>query len=108
MASTIRGSDNFDSAAMLGVGQTWQDLTASRVSGTTYTNSTGRPIMVTAGGQAVSGSPQITVVVQGVTIIQWNFPYGTGQPVSFIVPTGATYSVTFGSGTTMNRWVELR
>ena len=29
-----------------GIGQTWQNMTASRVAGTTYTNTTGRPIQV--------------------------------------------------------------
>lgn len=111
MASTIRGTDNFDSATF-GSGQVWTDVgptgTNSRVSGTTYTNISGKPIMVIASGQAVSGSPNITVVVNGVTIINWSFPYGTGQPVTFMVSVGATYSITFGAGTTMNRWVELR
>jgi len=31
---------------MFGVGQTVQDVTASRVLGTTYTNSTGKPILI--------------------------------------------------------------
>lgn len=93
-----------------GVNQTWQDVktTPGRTSGTTYTNSTGRPIMVMVGGTAVSGSPNITVVVGGVTIVNWGFPYGSGQPVSFIVPNGTNYSVTFGAGTSLDRWVELR
>lgn len=100
------------SGSSLGVNQTWQDVgptgTNSRVSGTTYTNSTGKPIMVIAGGQAVSGAPNITVVVSSVTVINWSFPYGGGQPVSFVVPPSATYSVTFGSGTNYNYWIELR
>jgi hypothetical protein len=119
MAMTISGTNGLtypdastETSASIGYGQTWQDVgptgTNARVSGTTYTNSTGRPIMVTAGGQAVSGSPNIAVVVAGVTIISWSFPYGTGQPVTFIVPVGATYSITFASGTTLNRWAELR
>ena len=33
-----------------GVGQTWKDLTASRVLGTTYTNTTGKPIVVCVRG----------------------------------------------------------
>ena len=30
----------------IGVGQTWQDVTASRAAGVTYTNSTGKPIQI--------------------------------------------------------------
>lgn len=119
MASTTIGSGGvtFPDGSVqakngIGISQVWTDVgptgTNARTSGTTYTNSTGRPIMVIASGQAVSGSPQITVVVDGTTLISWVFPYGTGQPVTFIVPVGETYSITFASGTTLNRWVELR
>ncbi len=33
-------------AVGIGIGQTWQDLTASRTIGVTYTNTTGKPIFV--------------------------------------------------------------
>ena len=88
-------------------GEIWRDVKASRTSGTVYTNTNGYPIMVIAAGTASSGAPTITVVVNGVTLITWSFPYGGGQPVSFIVPTGATYSITFAAGTIYNSWVEL-
>lgn len=112
--STIQGMGGqaLTSMQSLGFGQVWTDVgptgTNARVSGTTYYNTTSRPITVTAGGQAVSGSPLITAVVAGVTIISWNFPYGTGQPITFIVPPGQSYSITFGAGTGFNRWIELR
>ena len=38
---------NYDQ--VIGVGQTWQDVTASRALGVTYTNTTGKPIHVIAG-----------------------------------------------------------
>jgi len=89
-------------------GETWHNVmsTPGRTSGTTYT-APAYPIMVTVGGQAVSGSPTITVVVGGVTINTWSFPYGAGQPITFIVPASATYVVTFSAGCTMNYWNEL-
>ena len=89
-------------------GETWHNVMSSpgRTSGTTYT-APAYSIMVTVGGQAVSGSPTITVVVGGVTINTWSFPYGTGQPITFIVPASATYVVTFSAGCTMNYWNEL-
>jgi len=46
-------------------------------------------------------------VVGGVTINTWSFPYGAGQPITFIVPASATYVVTFSAGCTMNYWNEL-
>jgi len=91
----------------LGWGQTWQDVKSSRSSGTSYTNSTGKPIMVAVAGTASSGSPNVTVVVGGVTIISYSFPYGD-QPFSFIVPHNTAYSVTFGTGTLIDTWTELR
>ena len=91
----------------LGVGQTWQDVNASRASGTTYTNNTGKPITVLVGGTAQSGSPTVTIVVGGVTIATNSFPYGT-IPFTFIVPDSTTYSVTFGPGTGKQYWSELR
>ena len=47
----------------LGIGQTWQNVTASRAVGTNYTNSTGNPIMV-----AMTGVPGFSVLVNGSTI----------------------------------------
>ena len=76
--------------------QTWQDLTASRASGTTYTNSTGYPIMV-ASAPNVSG---FTVVCGGITLCST----GNNAGFSFIVPNGTTYSITG----TINSWAELR
>jgi predicted Abi (CAAX) family protease len=99
-----------------GVGQTWQNLTGSRVSGTTYTNTGAKPITVLmVFPDTVSSSPYVTVVVGGVTLIN-NVEYDNGSGVgaltaSFIVPPGATYVVTFGSwtysGATL-QWNELR
>lgn len=94
-------------ASTLGINQTWQDVKASRSSGTSYTNSTGRPIMVAVCGTASSGSPNVTVVVGGVTIISYSFPYND-IPFSFIVPNGTSYTVTFASGTLIDTWAELR
>ena len=108
--STIQGTGGQALTAMssLGYGQTYQNVIGSRSSGTTYYNSTARPIEVVLGGTAVSGSPNVTVVVGGVTIINNTFPYGTGNPYTFIVPPGQSYVCTFAAGTTNNIWVELR
>lgn len=109
MASTIRGSDNFDSG--WGNGQTWQSVTGSRASGTTYTNTTGKPIQVS-----------ICVVLFTTTAVYNNFyvngvlvsrPVQDGGAVAAstdticaIVPNGATYQFTGTS--TINSWAELR
>ena len=102
MASVIRGSDNFDSLVHQGIGvnQTWQDVTASRAVGVTYTNTTGKPIQVayTSWGLAL-------ILVNSLEIVKsqsgnWIVSF------SFIVPNGATYKITDGSMGT--HWSELR
>ncbi|MEN5255685.1 phage tail protein [Pseudomonas protegens] len=81
----------------LGDGQAWQNVTASRVSGTVYTNTTGRPIQV----QASITTGAVTATCGGVAVAT------SAYHASFVVPVGATYSVTFGSPVNPV-WSELR
>ena len=91
----------------IGVGQTWQVFTynssgAQRNLGQTYTNSTGRPIMV-----SYSTNQYVTVIVNGITIM-YSSGYNTAAPVyCFIVPAGNTYSISsaYVAGYV---WAELR
>ncbi|WP_165672130.1 phage tail protein [Metapseudomonas otitidis] len=89
----------------VGDGQAWQDVTASRASGVTYTNSSGRPKLVSifaANGLATRG-----ISVGGVLVSQFT-PIASGSistTISAVVPNGATYSVT--AGTSINTWMEL-
>lgn len=98
--------------AAIGYGQTWQDLTGSRVAGTTYTNTTTKPIMVALGLQSSINSNVALFVVGGVTVChgQVNTP-GGNYPVcmSAIVPPGSTYvlNITAG-GFGILSWAELR
>ena len=97
---------------VLGVGQTWQNVRDSRALGVTYTNSTGKPIVVMARaftiatGDLVLYVSGIMVDVFSLAVDELNNEYGT---VSGIVPSGATYVVT---GTTnpwyLEQWSELR
>lgn len=88
----------------VGVGQTWQNLTASRAFNTTYTNDTGKPIMVYCHS---SGTGSSAIVVNGVTIgnFQANSSYVNGNG-SFIVPNGDTYRI--NSSASISNWSELR
>ena len=92
------------SLPVLGVGQTWQDVTASRSIGTTYTNSTGKAIMVIVSWNSTSGTA--TATVSGVTIMQSATGGSFIDSTSFVVPAGGTYAISGGSGFT--NWVELR
>ena len=92
----------------IGVGQTWQDVTASRVVGTTYTNTTGKPIVVNIDQQPNAGYTQLQFFINSVRVANLGanstysvFPNFTG----IIVPNGSTYSI---SGGALNKWMELR
>lgn len=90
----------------IGVGQTWQNVTSSRTKGTTYTNSTGKPIMVMAiGAYESAGNQTLSITVDGVAMsVGFATGYG-GTPMSVIVPNGSSYVVTYGANLT---WFELR
>ena len=90
---------------MLGVGQTWQ--TPSRSIGVTYTNSTGKPIMVsiTVSINSISVS---SLIVDGVTVAQtYNANAQSYGVMSAIVPPGSTYRYT-GLNNLVVIWAELR
>jgi hypothetical protein len=92
-------SSSTPSGSGLGIGQTWQDVSGSRSLGTTYTNSTGKPIAVS--WTSTSGyNPSVTVA--GVTVVT-SVAYLVCA--FFIVPNGATYSI--GSSYSYV-WCELR
>lgn len=89
--------------SVIGLGQTWQDVTASRSAGVTYTNSTGKPIMVSI---RVRYDPAATLVVGGLAVSSGD-SYSTlnSFPLSAIVPSGVTYALTAGLD---GSWAELR
>jgi hypothetical protein len=97
----------------IGVGQSWSDLTSSRSLNVTYTNTTGRPILVAVMG-FMSGIYQSGIdfnvngsKVAGISQNTAGANTAVGATMSVIVPAGATYSVTTGAGS-INVWSELR
>lgn len=89
---------------VLGIGQTWQNVTGSRALNTTYTNSTSKPIMVCISWNSTSG--QAIITVDGVSVFS-SSTTGTFIDLStFVVPPGSTYSASGGNG--IGRWTELR
>lgn len=90
-------------ATVLGIGQTWQDVKASRAANTTYTNTTGRPIQVAIQYTVTNGAS--TALVNGLTIGRIGITTSTiDGSISFIVPNGSTYSFS----ATASNWLELR
>lgn len=89
----------------IGVGQTWQDVKLSRAANTVYTNTTGRPIMVSI----TCGSSQRLdpILVGGVDIGNIVSISTTTSCFSFIVPNNTTYQCG-GAGDNFIQWCELR
>jgi len=87
--------------------QAYGDYIGSRSINTTYTNSTGKPIWVAVAWTA-TGSGDYSATVNG------NLAYFTRQDlypranVDFVVPIGATYSVSSTAGQSPAYWYELR
>lgn len=108
-------------ASMLGgVGQTYQDVTASRALGVTYTNSTGRMIEVSVwiGGGGASGVySSVTGTVDGINMyFATNSDQNGGaynnppMGITMRVKAGSTYkaSAALTGGQSLDKWVELR
>ena len=89
-----------------GVGQSKQDVTASRAVNTTYTNSTGKPIIVNiAWSYTGGGTNYANFLVNGTSVAAGVILSGDG--VSVVVPNGSTYS--FSSvGWVFSKWEEYR
>ena len=95
-----------------GIGQNYSNVTASRVSGTTYTNSTTRPIILSIAvldNSSASGA-SVTLYVNSSVAIRLNDlaggEHGYTQIVA-VVPTGQTYKLD-ATGNLITFWGELR
>lgn len=93
-------------AIPLGVGQTWQNVSASRALAATYTNNTGRPIQVSVVVFAATGTYS-TLSVDGVVIASGGNSVSTGSrhSISAVIPPDSTYTLT---GSSFVYWAELR
>lgn len=93
----------------IGWGQTWQDMTSSRAIGTTYTNSTGKPIMVSIYCITTGASQIVTLTVGGVAVAKQQGDTTNGaaaSSISAIIPSGTTYVLS--GNRTLSLWAELR
>lgn len=94
------------SSSDIGVGQEWQDVTASRFTDITYNNGSGKPIMVTV--EAQNGRGQVSVTGSGgwvsVAVAQGNVDGRQFQ--SFIVP--PTHRYRWSGASQIYTWSELR
>lgn len=110
--STVQGIGGQALAALssIGFGQRWTDQTGSRALTTTYTNTTGSPIMIHVTGSAAGGSSAFSAVVNGVALVSQGQPTaGSTIAITALVPVGATYIVNVaGAAIVITNWRELR
>ena len=106
--STKVATTGYAQSMAIGWSQTWQDVSGSRSLGTTYTNSTGKPIMVSVTTYSTY-NPSTSITVGGV-LVSFSEPNTNGGNNAYasaqaIVPNGATYVV---NGAYVYLWAELR
>lgn len=90
-------------AQTLGWGQTWQNVAASRVGGTSYQNTTGRPIMVSIRITTIVVDFQVSVDGTTWVTIANN---SNNAPFFVVIPNGHYYRTTLTG--TIVYWAELR
>ena len=100
------GGQAMASMQSLGFGQTWQVVTGSRALGTTYYNTTGKPIFVSIYFQQ-AGASAIVILVNGISAGTAFCSVTTNAWITTIVPSGCSYSVATGLYS-LTTWVELR
>lgn len=103
--------DEFNAKKSLGEGQRWQDVKASRSSGVSYTNSTGRTIALSVSSIGAIASSDVSVFVDNVLCSQNSVGGGsqtlhTRHSIGYaIIPPGSSYKV---EATSIGLWAELR
>ena len=103
----LKDSLNATVSSSFGVGQTVQNVTASRALGTTYTNSTGKPVLisVTVAGANDYGTTTLTVSGVAAASVSNSSQYGQTKNICYVIPPNTTYSVV---GSPIILWTELR
>lgn len=96
-------------ASGIGVGQTYQDVKASRAVNTSYQNTTGKPIFVNIVWSNGTGVQYAQVSTDNATWIDLAASVSANASAAFIVPDTHYYKVTQTVGsTTISKWAELR
>lgn len=93
----------------IGIGQTWQDMIASRTYATSYQNTTGRSIMVSIVADATSAPSLFQVSTDNSTWVKVSSFVEAGtfySNVSAVVPSGHYYRMS--SIASISTWSELR
>ena len=95
----------------LGYGQNWSDYTSSRVFGTTYYNTTGKPIKIRVSATGTgAGMYNLQITTNGY-VLPYSGEYANSSGYvaceSEIIPPGSSYSLA-GGAANLTAWSELR
>ncbi|MEI9534321.1 phage tail protein [Moellerella wisconsensis] len=98
---------------IIGLNQKWVDVKSSRDIGTTYTNTTGKPIMVAISVLLIGGGSGLASMMK-IDNVDFVFKGGgadssgtwKGSAISMIIPANAKYKLE--SAGQIDSWVELR
>lgn len=105
--AVVNDNDSAVSIGGVGVGQSWVDVSASRDSGITYTNTTGRPIEIIL-FLTGSGGWDFEFSIDGFVIPMAVMTQVSNYSVTATVPVGSTYSYRDISNLNVNSFLELR
>lgn len=92
----------------VGVGQSWYNVTGSRVSGQIYTNNTEKPMQISIVIRDSGSVSPVSLTIGGVLV--FSIPdFSVMQYISLdkIIPVGATYTLNAGNNPIIT-WAELR
>lgn len=110
-ATFLRGDNTWADSGAIGVGQTWTQFVVgtTRVKGTTYTNTSTKPIQVIIAVGA-NASADTFFYINGVVVHQLYVATTAASSIAIataIIPVGSTYAVT-GGVAGLSTWWELR
>lgn len=96
---------NVSGIPLVGIGQKWQDVSSQRQKLTTYTNTTGKPILVIIGGSDTRGNP-VYATCDGVNVGYFSRQtVGVAMSITFLAPPGSSYQL---GDFNFTFWSELR
>ena len=103
------GGNAMTSMGSFGYGQTRQDVAASRANATTYYNTTGKVISVSASMISTAATKIITATIGGLLHYGSVAPSaGNASSIKFEVLPSESYSVTIPNFSSIFSWVEVR
>lgn len=95
--------------SLIGIGQTWENVTLQRKFGVTYTNTNSKPIFVSITQNSSGTTTSMDVKINGVLMARPSTASGaTRNCAYFIVPVGGSYLIDNTGTTSIEVWAEMK